>query len=80
LCSGTDIAVPVAGWAIAYGPVCFRPSAYHGMDIMVQLTYVEAFAGTVGIVDYTNYDDMKYAVSIFFPLDCMFFRSVLLST
>ena len=23
------------------------------------------FAGTTGIVDYTNYDDMKYAVSYF---------------
>lgn len=27
--------------------------------------YSDWFAGTTGIVDYTNYDDMKYAVSHF---------------
>jgi hypothetical protein len=28
--------------------------------------------GTVGIVDYTNFDDMKYAVSSFDILPCIF--------
>lgn len=30
------------------------------------------FAGTVGIVDYTNYDDMKYAVSFYAQVNGFF--------
>ena len=34
------------------------------------LMYYCCFLGTTGIVDYTNYDDMKYAVSICFSSFC----------
>lgn len=38
-------------------------SAGHTDSIIPDTINVDSLLGTFGIVDYTNYDDMKYAVS-----------------
>lgn len=53
---------PVRGvWEILFFVILWFILSAGCFDVLI----IIVFAGTTGIVDYTNYDDMKYAVSIY---------------
>lgn len=60
--------------SLYYGGIlaCQGSEIFFCYDSQSSSIYCDWFAGTTGIVDYTNYDDMKYAVSHFFAYMVLF--------